>query len=1005
MILLATTFTSNYYPPIVDTYLPAFEVQRNEPQSALDDPTYTFTVRIYFSLSPYTDSYHSRYLHIKVVDQQTNQIALKYDSGLKLNGVTLIDPERESQNLEDKYYVELSSTEFKNFSPFKYYKVQLRTSATNTSVNASIGQLYKETATYSEWSTVCLIKGILKPKLNIKYFKNDADNIGTVFKTDTISVNGGMVFSDEEEDNIKYLEDIKTYSITFKDEANNIIDKSGDLYPPITNLRSISYDAKYIFEPKIFYSVTIDVLTTSYYSFSETFNFSVNESTTPTDFNGVIDRDLDNGIIKIHIEKSTENQYEKILYIKRTDSLSNFKKWEDIYSIIVPERQENDGAWILEWQDCSIESGVWYKYGIQSIDAFSQGVRTKTKILKSKSLMNLKNSLFSHSTEEYPPFPSFSLIINENNSNQTSLITNFDQYTEDQIMLILEDSFLVGKDGQQLKITYDGTVDSFKYNQYISKVDTIGSKYPFIRQNGNCCYRSFSLNGLITVLSDEDKLFIDDNDLFINENIKTLYQHYNENNDITEYRDYIKEREFREAVMNFLIADDVKLFRSTTEGNVLVKLMDISFTPKQELGRYLYSFSATAIECGECNIANYAKYKIQKRSITSYELISKIPAQIYKVEKEQAQKRAFTGISMELSYGDNLKTLLLNEEDIFSSEEYPSKFYIKTEENGETILTETTDEQSADIKEQYSLIDIQPYVMTLNMIDNPPNDIGWRFNVTTTDNVIQEYIITKENGYYTFSSDEPFTFSSLVFTDLEQGDTLRLNVFLDADLIYEKITYFKLIINESTGEYEWVEDDGSSSTPQSSTVFYTERTIIDYALTEQSPIDLTQDFLYLIKNKYKDSYIPTVINISNFTTYVVRGIDFPKGTIIQLIYSDDTSEKFIIQSTGSIDINIQDNIENRNIAIKQLYIIGQLLSNEISLTENFSLNSNNIILDNNQYKWREDGDLYDIIFYTDLSLNITTNNKNEANYGIIQNYSKNLANSKFRILAMVGKEE
>jgi len=46
--------------------------------------------------------------------------------------------------------------------------------------------------------------------------------------------------------------------------------------------------------------------------------------------------------------------------------------------------------------------------------------------------------------------------------------------------------------------------------------------------------------------------------------------------------------------MDFLYEDNVKLFRSVPEGNILVKLMDISFSPNQTLGRLVYSFSCTA---------------------------------------------------------------------------------------------------------------------------------------------------------------------------------------------------------------------------------------------------------------------------------------------------------------------------------------------------------------------------------------------------------------------------
>jgi hypothetical protein len=52
------------------------------------------------------------------------------------------------------------------------------------------------------------------------------------------------------------------------------------------------------------------------------------------------------------------------------------------------------------------------------------------------------------------------------------------------------------------------------------------------------------------------------------------------------------------------------LFRSVTEGNILVKLTDINFTPNATLGRRIYSFTATATEIDEANIKNYDKYGI-----------------------------------------------------------------------------------------------------------------------------------------------------------------------------------------------------------------------------------------------------------------------------------------------------------------------------------------------------------------------------------------------------------
>ena len=62
--------------------------------------------------------------------------------------------------------------------------------------------------------------------------------------------------------------------------------------------------------------------------------------------------------------------------------------------------------------------------------------------------------------------------------------------------------------------------------------------------------------------------------------------------------------------MDFLYANKVRLFRSATEGNILVKIMDINFTPNSTLGRRIYSFTATAYEVDAATIKNYDKYGI-----------------------------------------------------------------------------------------------------------------------------------------------------------------------------------------------------------------------------------------------------------------------------------------------------------------------------------------------------------------------------------------------------------
>lgn len=106
------------------------------------------------------------------------------------------------------------------------------------------------------------------------------------------------------------------------------------------------------------------------------------------------------------------------------------------------------------------------------------------------------------------------------------------------------------------------------------------------------------------------------------ESPKTKLEIYNQEQGIDQYEDVIYERTFRDKVLKFLYQNSIKLFRSNTEGVILVRLMNISLTPKQELGRMLYSFTADAIEMDKYSAANCDKYNIQ--NIGSYKTIQHI---------------------------------------------------------------------------------------------------------------------------------------------------------------------------------------------------------------------------------------------------------------------------------------------------------------------------------------------------------------------------------------------
>lgn len=155
-------------------------------------------------------------------------------------------------------------------------------------------------------------------------------------------------------------------------------------------------------------------------------------------------------------------------------------------------------------------------------------------------------------------------------------------------------------DGQrQLKIKFNPKVNNFKNTVLEKKIDTIGGQYPFTFRNGNVKYKEFAISGLLSCQSDEEFLFIDSSTLnhenyqvnLINENINA-------------------ERNFKLTVLEWLNNGKPKLFRSATEGNYIVRLMNVSLTPNDTLGRMLHTFNATAYEIAEYNYQNLYNFNL-----------------------------------------------------------------------------------------------------------------------------------------------------------------------------------------------------------------------------------------------------------------------------------------------------------------------------------------------------------------------------------------------------------
>lgn len=556
---------NNLYPPIFKkAYMPAFIRNNNTEEKCC---------KVFFSISVYNslNEIATDLVQVSVQNQNTNYSALdleKYPSGIMLTSLK----EKEDRKTDDRYYIEIGLGDLaqgNQFNPGEYYKVQIRFTSSLEENGTTKDETWFNTniANFSEWSQVVLVKGIETPRLQLRNFDNQVSE--REFALQDISLVGSVIFDTQDKE---YL---KKYRILLYDSSmTEILQDSKEKYSNIySNPNQIYYKIKYNLKHEGKYVLKVQLQTNNLYEWEETYAFTMNlvQYTTLDSSNYHIQAQPDDRGGRVKVKVTSDQKPKQLgmnLIIRRSCSKDNFNVWEDVYTFLAKSTEVVN----LTWYDMTIESGVWYKYSLQQ-----------------RNLQGFRSNLIIYETP---------------------------------IMCVFQDIFLTTA-ANQLKIRFNPQVNNYSHVVAESLTQTIGSKYPFIRRNGNVNYRTFSLSGTITHFMDarQNTMHASPLDLYGTNEFggKSKYDQYNNRHNINVYNNSIYERDFREKVIDFLYKNDVKLYKSSTQGNMLVKLMNISFTPNNTLSRHIYDFTCTVQQIDEFTVDNCDKYNIQDKGQYSNE--------------------------------------------------------------------------------------------------------------------------------------------------------------------------------------------------------------------------------------------------------------------------------------------------------------------------------------------------------------------------------------------------
>ena len=286
---------------------------------------------------------------------------------------------------------------------------------------------------------------------------------------------------------------------------------------------------------------------------------------------------------------------------------------------IIPQNQMDNGYILISFEDDKTSSYV----GMYLLSHSSDNGLTWNEVERFEVTLD-QPQLNKYKIKDYLIEQGKTYIYSLQEFNKYNVYT--DRIMSNPIYADYEDMYLQDKN-RILKIRFNPKVSSFKNNIPEQKIETIGSKYPFIFRNGNVYYKEFPISGLLSFQLDTMLEFLTPEEQEESGILATI-DHRKYTGELNQWQEprvmchldkqlktgristdliaenMYTERYFKLKVLEWLNNGQPKLFKSPTEGLYIVRLLNVSLSPEDKLNRMLHTFNSTAYEVAEVNFDN-----------------------------------------------------------------------------------------------------------------------------------------------------------------------------------------------------------------------------------------------------------------------------------------------------------------------------------------------------------------------------------------------------------------